>query len=64
MAKIAKTFRLDETSIENMKLLMFYYQNKFGLKLSQADLLEMLIKQDYKRITDNDSNQVDLFSLN
>lgn len=62
MVKIAKTFRLEETTIETMNSLMSYYQKKLGIKISQADLLTILMKNDYNRIVGS-GEQGDLFNV-
>ena len=48
--KIARTFRLDGDVIEMIKELQKRYSDVYGLKVSQADVISLIVRNEYEQI--------------
>lgn len=45
MAKIPRTFRLEEKSVEQLKTLQDHYTDQTGVSFSQADVIQKLVNE-------------------
>mgnify|MGYP001458505286 CR=1 FL=1 len=48
--KISRTFRLNQAAVDKLLYLQALYSKRMGIKLSQADILEMLINHEYDSV--------------
>lgn len=44
------SFRLPDETLKKMKIIQSRYSEKLGIKVSQADIVIMLVKQEYDRL--------------
>lgn len=48
--KLSRTFRLNLEAVDKLLYLQALYSKRMGIKLSQADILEMLINHEYDSV--------------
>jgi hypothetical protein len=50
--KVMRSYRLDKETIDSIDRISFYYQQFHNIKLSQADVIEKLIKDEAFRVNE------------
>lgn len=48
--KLSRTFRLSLEAVDKLLYLQALYSKRMGIKLSQADIIEMLINHEYDSV--------------
>mgnify|MGYP001500465592 CR=1 FL=1 len=44
------SFRLKDETLKKLKIIQFRYSEKLGIKVSQADIVDKLVKDEYDRL--------------